>query len=67
MMSTDEIDWWVQVDEDPLVKGDSVVTIAYKKGTTHSFMSSITQLMRKEKLYCTRKYIEPFSNGIAKH
>jgi glutamate dehydrogenase len=57
----------VMVDEDPLVKGDCVVTIAYKKGTTHSFMSAITQLMRKEKLNCPRKYIEPFSNGYVVH
>jgi hypothetical protein len=53
----------LKVEEDPLVKGDSVVTIAYKKGTTHSFMSAITQLIHKENLHCPRKYIEPFSNG----
>lgn len=43
---------------------DSVVIMAtYKKGSTHSFLSSISLLLERSGFNLVRKYVETFANG----
>jgi glutamate dehydrogenase len=57
----------VIVEEDPLEPSNCVIVVAYKKGSTHSFLSTLTQLIAINKCTCPRKYIEQFSNGYVIH
>lgn len=40
-----------------------VITVCYKRGSTHSFFSSVSQLLQRSGLELSRKYIETFANG----
>lgn len=40
-----------------------VITCTYKRGSTHSFLSSMSQLLNRYGLLCLRKYVETFANG----
>jgi len=40
-----------------------VITVTYKRGSTHSFFSSMSQLLTRKGLDVRRKYIETFANG----
>lgn len=41
----------------------TVLTVVYKRGSTHSFFSSVSSYLSRKGYNCTRKYIEEFSNG----
>lgn len=38
--------------------------VAFRVGSTHSYLSGISDVYRYYGMYATRKYVEPFSNGI---
>lgn len=40
-----------------------VITVCYKRGSTHSFFSSVSQLLNRYGLTVLRKYVETFANG----
>ena len=40
-----------------------VITVCYKRGSTHSFFSSVSQLLTRYGLTVLRKYVETFANG----
>jgi glutamate dehydrogenase len=40
-----------------------VITVTYKRGSTHSFFSSMSQLLVRKGLDVRRKYVETFANG----
>ncbi|EFA75301.1 NAD+ dependent glutamate dehydrogenase [Heterostelium album PN500] len=40
------------------------LVIAYRRGSTHSYWSAISELYHYHRMYATHKYVEQFSNGI---
>eukprot|EP00744_Colponema_vietnamica_P000547 GILI01000975.1.p1 GENE.GILI01000975.1~~GILI01000975.1.p1 ORF type:complete len:1068 (-),score=387.39 GILI01000975.1:8-3133(-) len=40
------------------------LVVAYRTGTTHSFLSSVMDVYHYYKLFSPRKFVEPFSNGV---
>ncbi|KYQ88330.1 NAD+ dependent glutamate dehydrogenase [Tieghemostelium lacteum] len=40
------------------------LVVAYRRGSTHSYWSSISELYHYHQMYATHKYVEQFSNGI---
>eukprot|EP01133_Synstelium_polycarpum_P011640 gene11640-13590_t len=40
------------------------LVIAYRRGSTHSYWSAISELYHYHSMYSTHKYVEQFSNGI---
>nr|AOE43332.1 glutamate dehydrogenase 2 [Coremiostelium polycephalum] len=40
------------------------LVIAYRRGSTHSYWSAISELYHYHEMYATHKYVEQFSNGI---
>lgn len=42
----------------------TVLTVIYKRASTHSFISSLSNYLARIGVNCTRKYIEQFSNGL---
>jgi glutamate dehydrogenase len=46
---------------------EAVMTVAYKTGSTHSFSSSMTQLLQRAGITIGRSYVETFANGVIVH
>lgn len=44
---------------------ETVVMLGYRKRTTHSYFSTLTQIFEHNKIPVSRKFLETFSNGIA--
>ncbi|GAM27950.1 hypothetical protein SAMD00019534_111260 [Acytostelium subglobosum LB1] len=40
------------------------LVIAYRRGSTHSYWSAVSELYHFHQMYATHKYVEQFSNGI---
>lgn len=40
------------------------LVIAYKRGSTHSYWSAVSDLYHFYGMYSTHKYIEQFANGV---
>ena len=40
------------------------IIVAFRGGSTHSYFSGISDVYRYYNMYATRKYVEPFSNGV---
>jgi len=40
------------------------LVIAYRRGSTHSYWSAISELYHFHQMYATHKYVEQFSNGV---
>lgn len=57
----------ISVDAPQKSGEDAVLSVAYKVGATHSFSSSVTQLLQRAGIAITRSYVETFSNGIIVH
>eukprot|EP00743_Colponemidia_sp_Colp-15_P001493 GILK01001633.1.p1 GENE.GILK01001633.1~~GILK01001633.1.p1 ORF type:complete len:1043 (-),score=237.41 GILK01001633.1:116-2860(-) len=45
-------------------KGSHRLVVAYRRGTTHSFFTSVMDVYHFYGLFSPRKYIEQFSNGV---
>jgi hypothetical protein len=42
----------------------SVVMVAHRIGTTHSYFTGIPDVYRSHGMYATQKFVEPFSNNV---
>ena len=42
----------------------SVVMVAHRVGTTHSYFTGIPDVYRSHGMYATHKFVEPFSNNV---
>jgi hypothetical protein len=42
----------------------SVVMVAHRTGTTHSYFTGIPDVYRAHGMYATHKFVEPFSNNM---
>ena len=42
----------------------SMVMVAHRIGTTHSYFTGIPDVYRSHGMYATHKFVEPFSNGV---
>nr|AOE43328.1 glutamate dehydrogenase 2 [Rostrostelium ellipticum] len=40
------------------------LVVAYRRGSTHSYWSAISELYHYHQMYATHKYVEQFANGI---
>lgn len=57
----------ISVDAPQKSGEDAIISIAYQAGSTHSFMSSFTHLLKRMNITIVRHYIESFCNGIVVH
>ncbi|EGG19619.1 NAD+ dependent glutamate dehydrogenase [Cavenderia fasciculata] len=48
----------------PYQTNGSRLVVAYRRGSTHSYWSAISELYHYHQMYATHKYVEQFSNGI---
>lgn len=53
------------IDTLPLFHGEeSLVLVAHRIGSTHSYFTAVPQVYRYHNMYASRKYVEPFANNI---
>ncbi len=53
----------IDISEKPETK-ETRIMIAYKRATTHTYFSSISDVLNSHNIHSNRKYIEQFSNGM---
>eukprot|EP00052_Salpingoeca_macrocollata_P027944 m.267599 g.267599 ORF g.267599 m.267599 type:complete len:1069 (-) comp22804_c7_seq3:147-3353(-) len=52
------------ITQQPKGREETMVMVAHHIGSTHSYFTGIPDVYRFYYFYATRKYVEPFSNGV---